>query len=375
MNNTTNIINSGNTYDIIIENVRRNLSMSQETPKYSKSEINQAGKIITKQNSTPEETDHALEILNNWRASHAYPLQVITSNLRRNVPDSIVVQRLKRLESITGKIHRYPTMKLSKMQDLGGCRVIVNSIDEVYAALNRYKNSSIRHILKKENDYIQNPKKSGYRSYHAIYQFQSDKNDIYNDMCIEIQLRTKLQHMWGTAIETMGVYTNTDLKSGQGEAYMLRFFTLASSLFAIAEGTPICPDTPTDTEGLIAEIIEINKQHNIISKLMTTNTLIDIDDDETNKHNSKNAYYLLISDHKVHFTNIRSFKKSELKIATESYAEMEKIYGTTKDIVLVSADSISSLKAAYPNYLSDVKGFVAKLKEIIGQETWNEEFC
>lgn len=58
---------------------------------------------------------------------------------------------------------------LYRMQDLGGCRVIVDSIEDVYNSLNRYKNSRIRHILKRENDYIQNPKESGYKSYHMVY--------------------------------------------------------------------------------------------------------------------------------------------------------------------------------------------------------------
>lgn len=192
-------------YDIIIEKLTYEWenSMSNEIPKekweiplYSKSEINNAGKTIVNTNILPEERNYALDILNNWRASHAYPLQVISSNLRLRNPNAIVVQRLKRLESITGKIERFPNMNLYRMQDLGGCRVIVESIDQVYESLNRYKSSRIRHILKRENDYIQEPKPSGYRSYHMVYQFQSDKKETYNkNMFIEIQFRTKLQHI------------------------------------------------------------------------------------------------------------------------------------------------------------------------------------
>lgn len=168
-----------------------------EIPKYSKSEINKAGSIIADSSSSKEDRDNALIVLNNWRAAHAYPLQVICSNLRLRNPNAIVVQRLKRLESITGKIERFPDMSLYRMQDLGGCRVIVDTIEQVYEAVNKYKNSRIRHILKREYDYIQNPKESGYRSYHMVYQFQSDKKETYNkNMLIEIQFRTKLQHIW-----------------------------------------------------------------------------------------------------------------------------------------------------------------------------------
>lgn len=147
------------------------------------------------------------------------------------------------------------------MQDIDGCRVIVDTVAQVYEAVDRYKNSRIRHILKREYDYIQNPKKSGYRSYHMVYQFQSDKKETYNkNMLIEIQFRTKLQHTWATAVEMMGIYTKSNLKSSQGDKDTLRFFTLVSSLFAIREGMPVCPDTSRWTDELISEIMQIDKK-------------------------------------------------------------------------------------------------------------------
>lgn len=178
--------------DIIIKNAMKDWENSMnnqnkrviwETPEYSKSEINKAGSIIANPLSSKEDRNNALIILNNWRAAHAYPLQVICNNLRLRNPNAIVVQRLKRLESITGKIERFPNMSLYRMQDLGGCRVIVDTIDQVYGAIKKYKNSRIRHILKREYDYIQNPKDSGYRSYHMVYQFHSDKKETYNKLC------------------------------------------------------------------------------------------------------------------------------------------------------------------------------------------------
>ena len=218
-----------------------------EIPKYSKSEINKAGFIIANPSSTKEDRNNALIILNNWRAAHAYPLQVICSNLRLRNPDAIVVQRLKRLDSITGKIERFPDMSLYRMQDLGGCRVIVDTVEQVYEAIEKYKNSRIRHILKREYDYIQNPKDSGYRSYHMVYQFRSDKKETYNkNMLIEIQFRTKLQHIWATAVEMMGIYTKSQLKASSGDKDILRFFALVSSVFAKMENMPISPNTNDD---------------------------------------------------------------------------------------------------------------------------------
>ena len=64
---------------------------------------------------------------------------VICSNLRKRNPDAIVVQRLKRLESIMGKLERFPDMNLYRMQDLGGCRVILDTIEQVYDSVCNYK--------------------------------------------------------------------------------------------------------------------------------------------------------------------------------------------------------------------------------------------
>lgn len=356
--------------DIIIENTIKDWKNSMnnqnqreiwETPKYSKSEINKAGSVIADPTSSKEERDNALIILNNWRASHAYPLQVICNNLRLRNPDAIVVQRLKRLESITGKIERFSDMSLYRMQDLGGCRVIVDTIGQVYEAINRYKTSRIRHILKREYDYIQNPKDSGYRSYHMVYQFQSDKKETYNkNMLIEIQFRTKLQHVWATAVEMMGIYTKSNLKSGQGDTDILRFFTLVSSMIAIQENMPVCPNTSDNIHELVDEIKKLNSKHRIISILSGINLAIDY----TGKRiTNKNVYYLLILDYSIRKVKIRQFSYSELDIATQAYGNIEK--ETNKNVVLVSAKSFNELREAYPNYFVDISEFISMVQNII----------
>lgn len=361
-------------YDIIIEKITKdwNDSMNKqinnnlwETPKYSKNQINKAGKVIANPSSSKEDRDNALIVLNNWRASHAYPLQVICNNLRTRNPDAIVVQRLKRLDSITKKIERFPTMNLYKMQDLGGCRVIVDTIDQVYDAVNKYKSSRIRHIFKKENDYIQNPKDSGYRSYHMVYQFHSDKKETYNqNILIEIQFRTKLQHIWATAVETMGIYTRSNLKSSQGNEDILKFFTLVSSLFAIKEKMPVCPNTSGWADELISEVMLIDKRSNIIMKLKAINQAI-----QTTEYNEnfylKSGYYLLVLNYNEPSLNIYPFKQSNFELATNAYNKIEYKSPGSIDTVLVSVKNFDILKTAYPNYFVDIKEFINVLRNVM----------
>lgn len=358
--------------DIIIENAIKDWKNSMinlnrreqwETPKYSKSEINKAGSIIISPSSSKAERDKALIILNNWRAAHAYLLQVICNNLRLRNPDAIVVQRLKRLDSITGKIERFPDMSLYRMQDLGGCRVIVDTIKQIYEAVNKYKNSRIRHILKREYDYIQNPKDSGYRSYHMIYQFQSDKKDTYNkNMLIEIQFRTQLQHIWATAVEMMGIYTKSQLKASIGDEDILRFFVLVSSVFAKIEETAICPNTDNDLNYLLAEIRDIDKKTNIMSRLNALSVAIKYTDDNF----KQKGYYLLQLNYNKKALQISRFLSTQIEAATNAYNNIEALNNSNLDVVLVSASSFDSLKTAYPNYFVDISQFIKIISRLLG---------
>lgn len=66
---------------------------------------------------------NAIDVVNNWRSSHGYPLNTFQMNLRKSArvldPEADVAQRTKRLHSIATKLDRFPDMKLSQMQDVG----------------------------------------------------------------------------------------------------------------------------------------------------------------------------------------------------------------------------------------------------------------
>ena len=101
----------------------------------SRSQIINAGKTIRNEDISNEERNSAIKVIDNWRAAHAFPMHVIYMHLRRMCSqneDVIVAERLKRLKSITNKLKREKAMNLWTMQDLGGCRVIVPKISDVY---------------------------------------------------------------------------------------------------------------------------------------------------------------------------------------------------------------------------------------------------
>lgn len=339
-------------------------------PEYSKKQINQAGDIIRKGAASQIERAAALNVIDNWRSAHAYPLHVFYMNLRGKAgsrKDILVAERLKRLESISEKLRREGGMELYRMQDLGGCRMVLPAIQDVYTYSDKFQKSRIRHELKKTNDYIQNPKRSGYRSLHLIYRFKTDTPDkeIYNQypILIELQFRTHLQHIWATALETIGLFTNQALKAGQGSKEILRFFVVVSSLFAIREGCAVVPGTINEEKELISEIEQINDQHHVLDMLRAIRTVLDHDSKQVP---DKRGYYILQLDYNSHTLKRWFFKPSELEIANEMYDYLEEKRGNDPlDIVLVRAASYSTVKAAYPNYFMDIGEFVDIVTEYL----------
>ena len=172
-------------------------------PQFSRSRVDFAGEILISGNVDAVALDDALTVINNWRSSHSRPLYTFRLGLRRHaekVDDTaLVAQRIKRLSSISLKLRLSHGMKLSRMHDIGGCRAVVSTSELATQLVKRYKSSDIKHKLLREDDYIANPKPSGYRSHHLIYAYYSDKKATHNGLRIEMQLRSQLQHAWATA--------------------------------------------------------------------------------------------------------------------------------------------------------------------------------
>ena len=61
---------------------------------------------------------------------------------------------------------------------------------------------------------------------------------IYNGKRIELQVRTRLQHSWATAVEAVGLFRGEELKNHKGSEEWLRLFKLLSAEFAEAERCP-----------------------------------------------------------------------------------------------------------------------------------------
>lgn len=204
------------------------------------------------------ELNEAMAVVNNWRSSNSFPLNTLQVGLRQRArqvdPDALVAQRIKRMSSIEAKLSRFKTIRLSQMQDIGGCRAVVRSVPHVRQLAELHDTSAMKHRLLRVDDYLDTPQSSGYRGIHLIYRYYSDRNETYNGLQIEIQLRSLLQHAWATAVETVGTFLKQALKSSQGHVEWLRFFALMGSALALRERTALVPETPTERSQLFDEL-------------------------------------------------------------------------------------------------------------------------
>jgi len=346
---------------------------------YSKSKVDWAGKVLSSETCTNEkEKELALDILDNWRAIHRYPLHIFKKRLKRVAEKSnknvFVAQRLKRLPSIISKLQRKydgkpAKMKLSRMQDIAGCRAVMPNLGlakKLYAL--EYIKGNIKHKKVNEKDYINIPKEDGYRSIHLVYRYKSDKNgkQDYNGLLVEIQIRSKLQHLWATAIETVDLFTRQAIKSNEGKKEWKDFFRLVSSAFAIEEGTALVPNTPRNPKELYNQINQKENELKVRQIMSNWARAIRIFEREV-KEKPNLQYFLLELDIIGEKLNITGYTGGEEQEALEEYARVEKVNQCKEgyDVVLVGVDATQDLKKAYPNYFADTGEFLAELNKIL----------
>jgi hypothetical protein len=342
--------------------------MAWTRPLYSTESVTEAGRILIAELTSREDRERALAVTNNWRSSHAFPLNTFQMTLRRVARnfdlDATVAQRMKRRASIIAKLQRLDWLSLAEMQDLGGCRAVLSDVEQVQALADYYlERSSIRHRLIQQDHYVSRPKRSGYRSIHLIYAYQSDKREVYNGLKIEMQLRSRLQHAWATAVETVDAFTAQALKSSAGDRDWLRFFALMSSALALREETPLVPGTPADWPTLRDELSRLAARLRVIERLSGYSTAMQIIEDMR----GESRFVILELDTVNSVLRVEQYNNQ--LVAADAYSALERAAADApgQDVVLVRVGSLEALRSAYPNYFADTSVFVNALTDAIAR--------
>jgi hypothetical protein len=342
--------------------------------KYSMGQVRRAGEALKGTIHWDEErADEILEIFaiaNSWRDSHAYPMnrlrQELVAKMRSGKLQGLTVARLKRMQSIRGKLARI-NANLHQIQDLGGCRAVLPSIADVRMLLASYE-ANAKHELHNQSPYIEKPKRGGYRCHHLIYKYQGDDGSaVFNGRRIEIQLRTRLQHAWATAVEAMGLFRKEDLKGGNGNPDWLRFFELMSAELAMAENCAESPENyplPPHAQR-VREIVDLDKKLQAMGTLENLRHAMRFTDSyETGVDSPK--HYRIEYDNVSRQVRVTPHSQAIEGISENDAAEQrDNVSGENRiNTVFIEADKIEDLKAGFPNYFGDVQLFTKNLMDI-----------
>ncbi|WP_371151427.1 RelA/SpoT domain-containing protein [Buchananella felis] len=196
-----------------------------------------------------------MQVITNYRNCFTEPMRRVTDGLVTLLSEhglaGQVSSRLKRAETIIDKIsNRERGLDLSRMQDIGGCRVVLDSLPQVrtleQAVLSHWASRVLR-----TNDYYKEPRPSGYRSIHIVVQEQGRP--------IEIQLRSPLAHSFAQMVEALSQQFGTNYKQ-DGDSPVHRSLAQVARLVSELESSQPHIHTirryVTETEALISSIVD-----------------------------------------------------------------------------------------------------------------------
>ena len=333
-----------------------------QPPKCSKNDLRYAGRVLI--GKEPGDMAAAVNLISGWRAAHAFPLNTFQVVLRRRarkiIDTAFVTQRLKRLNTIRVKLERfYPQMVFSNMQDIGGCRAVVASVEQVSELRRRYAPDVMApHEFRREKDYIASPKADGYRAYHVIYRYKSEsaEQEPWNGLEIEVQMRSIAEHAWASAVETVDFFAKQKIKSGISEGEWSRFFILVGNAIAQMDGQPLAAGVPSGEE-LQRELRDVAGSLRVVKNLRAwarARHALSLTDTKRAK------FFLVQLDTDTMRVKITGFSQKRQQAANYAYALAERAVADhpSHQAVLVGADSVADLRRAYSSFVVEPKVFI-----------------
>lgn len=185
---------------------------------FSKTKVDQLGDRLRKENVT-EADFHQLDT---YRRSFADAYDEVVAIIRDATKLEPTGQPAKSTTSIVEKLRR-ETIRLSQMQDIAGCRLVVSNVLEQDQVVERLKSA----LPKAEVVDRRKQPSYGYRAVHIIATARNKP--------IEIQVRSELQHLWAQLSEKLSDVRDPAIKYGGGDSETQKWLSLISELVAATE--------------------------------------------------------------------------------------------------------------------------------------------
>ena len=323
-------------------------------PGGSRSRVNRAGDKIRAGSATADD----LQVIDNWRAAHRAVLNTFQAILRNRTRRTkiTVAQRHKRKSTIFDKLLRFPKMDLSRMDDVAGCRLIFRNVKELESFRAQFHKARFNHRRRNDigkYDYINQPKTTGYRGIHDVYEYdvKSKVGKRLTGLYVEIQYRTLLQHTWATAVEVIGFITESQPKFKRGDTRYEEAMALASEILARAFENMKGPFPSMENREVVERFLALDKELALLDTLRGLNAA------EKSVKKQRNAILIFSSSQEL---EIRTYRDSTE--ALRALFELEKTM-PERDIVLVRADTTADVRLAFKNYFSDARDFIQKVED------------
>lgn len=151
----------------------------------------------------PDLGEADLRALDDYRRSFAPAYEIVLDVVRERLGLQPTGRSAKSTPSIVDKLRR-ESIRLSQMQDIAGCRLVVPDISSQDHAINQLRNALAQVTVV---DRRVRPS-HGYRAVHLIVKSEGK--------LIEVQIRTEAQHFWAEISEKLADKLGPALKYGNG---------------------------------------------------------------------------------------------------------------------------------------------------------------
>ncbi|MEW5838832.1 MAG: RelA/SpoT domain-containing protein [Pseudomonadota bacterium] len=264
--------------------------------------------------------------------------------------DYYIAQRLKRKPQIIRKLNRL-SVRLTQLQDIGGCRIIVpknKDVDQIFNFLNEKSKSEIGFKIEKITDYREKGRDdTGYRSLHIIMERSNLK--------LELQIRSRIQHYWAESIERTSVIYGHHLKEKEGEPEVINYFKCLSDVFYEIEAGR----EPTSTQKIqidalrqsCEQIIIQSDKRKIFDSFVNEGVIKTLITKESNNPGRLNNWILIFDWNQGAFVSwdIASQDPDE---AVDTYINYEHIYPAEHgyEVVLIGSSKVATVRQTHSHY-------------------------
>lgn len=318
-------------------------------PGGSKARVNRAGQALANGGASQDDN----RVFEEWREAHRGVLNTFQAILRTRARghEITVAQRHKRRATILDKLHRHEGMALARMDDVAGCRLIFRDINALVDFRESMHNARFRHSLRNHKDkynYIDSPKKTGYRGIHDVYEYDvnSRAGEALRGLLVEIQYRTLIQHSWATAVEVIGLITKSQPKFERGDSRYTEAMAYASEILARVHENRQGPFPDMSDRSVVAAFRRLDRDLKLLTLLRGVRAA------DTTLTRGGDVILIFNEDGSL---KVHSFASSPLALF-ELFRLEKKL--DQKDIVLVRGATSHDVRLAYQNYFGDTSDFI-----------------